>query len=226
MKHLAIKLRKFGRVCLITGYKEKAIKVGALVIVVTDRGEEIGQIIAFDKGLPRSVSQDVRLKKVLRYATEQDILSARELPAREEEALKFVVEKVKEYELKIKVANVEMIFSGQRIIFFYKVEEGKKAPNLRTLSRDLASQLKARVEFKQISPREEARLQGGLGPCGKGLCCATWLEKPKHVTVRMVKEQGLSLSPLRTSGMCGRLMCCLAYEHEGSPKQNPKGGRR
>jgi cell fate regulator YaaT (PSP1 superfamily) len=222
MKFLAIRLRKFGRICPITGYKEEAIKIGALVIVITDRGEEIGQIIGFERGFPHSVAKDVRLKKVLRYATNQDILKAKELIDREEQALKLVFQKSQEYEIPIKVVSVEILFDGQRVFFYYKLQEEKKSPNLKQLIKDLSIQLKMRVDFKQISPRDEARFLGGLGPCGRGLCCAGWLEKPKHITVKMVKEQGLSISPLRTSGICGRLMCCLGYEHEGQPKERNK----
>ncbi|MCX5751531.1 MAG: regulatory iron-sulfur-containing complex subunit RicT [Candidatus Saganbacteria bacterium] len=222
MKHLAIRLRKFGRICPIAGYKEEAIKIGALVIVMTDRGEEIGQIIGFERGLPHTVSKDVRLKKVLRYATEQDVLKAKELIDREEQALKLAFQKVQEYEIPVKLVNVEILFDGQKAIFYYKLQQEKKSPNLKLISRDISDQLKIRVDFKQVSPRDEARFIGGLGPCGRPLCCATWLDKPKHITVKMVKEQGFSLSPLRTSGICGRLMCCLGYEHEGGAKEEKK----
>lgn len=213
-KKLAIKLRKFGRVCPITGYKEESIRVGASVIVKTDRGEEFGHIVAYTRGLPRAISRDVRLKRVLRYATDDDITISESLKDKEDEALVLGVRKAKEYELPIRVINTEYVFDKSRVIFYYKVEEGKRSPNLRELGKDLAKALGAKVDLKQVSPRDEAKIFGGLGPCGRPLCCAAWLEKPKHVTVKMVKEQGLQISPLRTSGLCGRLMCCLQYEHE------------
>jgi len=99
-------------------------------------------------------------------------------------------------------------------MIYYKVKDGSKVKSLRELTRDLATSLEARVTLKQISPRDEARFFGGLGPCGKTLCCCAWLDKPRHVTVKMAKEQGLSISPTKTSGMCGRLMCCLEYEYD------------
>ena len=213
-KNMAIKLRKFNRVCPITGYREESIKVGAAVVVQTDRGLEYGQIIAYRRGLPRSLSRDVRLKKVIRYATPEDMAKAKSIPELEEKAWLTALEKIREHELPLKIVNLEYLFDTNRAIVYYKVEEGKKVRNLRDLSRDLATTLKARVDLRQVSPRDEARIFGGIGPCGRPLCCAVWLEKPKHVTVKMAKDQGLAISPTKTSGICGRLMCCLEYEYQ------------
>ena len=214
MTKLAIRLRKYNRICPIAGYKEESIKVGAAVVVGTDRGVEFGHIIAFQKDYPRNLTKDVVLKKVIRYASPEDLQKAAELDAKENEAQQLATQKAKEYELPIKFVDVEVIFDASRTIFYYKLEEGKKTKGVRDLGRDLSHQLKTRVELKQISPRDEAKLFGGLGPCGRHLCCASWLTKPRHITVRMVKEQGLQISPTKTSGMCGRLMCCLDYEYE------------
>lgn len=212
MTHLAIKLRKFNRLCPITG-KEENIRVGAAVVVQTDRGIEFGEILSFPCGAPRGLIHDVKLKKVIRYASEQDLAKAAELPILEKSGVAAAAAKAKEHELPIKIIDVEYLFDTNRAVVYYKVAEGKKIKTLRDLTRDLASTLKARVDLQQLSPREQARLIGGLGPCGCGLCCASWLEKPGHVTVKMAKEQGLQISPMKTSGVCGRLLCCLAYEH-------------
>ncbi|MBN2058732.1 MAG: stage 0 sporulation family protein [Candidatus Saganbacteria bacterium] len=219
--HMAIKLRKFDRVCPITGYKEGSIKVGSPVIVQTDRGVEYGEILEYKFGLPKAQSRDVKLKKVLRYATAQDIDKVRGLPDLEEKAISISAQKILEHELPIKIVSAEYLFDANRAIIYYKVQEGKKIKNLRDLTRDLSSSLEARISLRQVSPRDEARMCGGLGPCGRPLCCAAWLEKPRHVTVRMVKDQGLQISPTKTSGICGRLMCCLEYEYG----KNDKGGR-
>ncbi len=217
---MAIKLRKFGRLCPITGYKEEAIKVGAAVIVQTDRGTEFGEIISFPRGIPKKIAKDVRLKKVLRYATDEDIKSESELPGKEREALAIAQNKVNENEIHIKVINAEYIFDRSRLIFYYKTEDEKKSPNLKDLKNDLTKALQVRVDLRQVSPRDEAMMIGGLGPCGRPLCCSAWLEKPMHVTVKMVKDQGLQISPAKTSGLCGRLMCCLQYEYEGGVKED------
>jgi len=212
--NLAIKLRKFNRICPITGYKEASIKIGSPVIVQTDRGTESGQIHEYDRGLPKGLSRDVRLKKVIRYATQQDLAKINTLAGLEERAIQIAGEKVREHELLIKIVNSEYLFDTNRAIIYYKVQENKKVKNLRDLTRDLCNSLSARISLRQVSPRDEARMYGGLGPCGRQLCCASWLEKPRHVTVKMVKKQGLQISPTKTSGVCGRLMCCLEYEYD------------
>jgi cell fate regulator YaaT (PSP1 superfamily) len=211
---LGIKLRKFNRVCLITGYREESIKIGSPVIVQTDRGVEYGEIVSFARGYPRALSRDVKLKKVVRYATAEDRDKEQQLTEREKQTLDETVKKVKEYELPIKIIALEYLFDASRLIIYYHVGEADKNVNLRDFSRDLSTLFSARVDMRQVSPRDEARMFGGMGPCGRNLCCATWLDKPKHVTVKMVKEQGLAMSPTKTAGVCGRLMCCLEYEHQ------------
>ncbi|MBU0672265.1 MAG: hypothetical protein KJ732_04460 [Candidatus Margulisbacteria bacterium] len=214
-KHqLAIKLRKFNRICPIAGYKEGSIRVGSPVIVQTDRGIECGEIVSYPLGLPKALSRDVKLKKVVRYATAQDQAKIETLPEMETKAQQMAAEKIREHELQIKIISVEYLFDTGRATVYYKVHEGKKINNLRDLTRDLSNSLAARVNLRQLSPRDEARILSGLGTCGRKLCCSNWLEKPRHVTVRMVKDQGLQISPSKTSGICGRLMCCLEYEHE------------
>lgn len=211
-KKLAIKLRKFNRICPITGYKEESIRVGAPVIVKTDRGEEFGTIVAFRQKYPTLTSSDVQLKKVERYATEEDLKTVGRLAALENEALAVAAEKAKEYELLIKIVDIEYLFDTSKVNIYYKVEKGKKTPDLKAYRRDLGGHLKAEVTMHSITPRDEAKFCGGLGPCGRPLCCAVWLSKPRHITVKMVKDQGVQISPTRTAGMCGRLMCCFEYE--------------
>lgn len=210
---LGIKLRKYNRICPITGYKEESIKVGSPVIVQTDRGIEYGEIVSFARGYPKTLSHDVKLKKVVRYATAEDVEKEKSIEEMETKGYATAVQKAGEFELPIRIVNIEYLFDTSRAIVYYRASEGKKAPSLRDLTRDLSTAFSARVDMRQISPRDEARLFGGLGPCGRGLCCSVWLEKPRHVTVKMAKEQGLSISPTKTAGVCGRLMCCLEYEH-------------
>ncbi len=207
---LGIKLRKFNRVCPITGYREESIRVGSPVIVQTDRGIEYGEIIESK----RSLTRDVRLKKVVRYATAEDVEKEKQITEMEAKSFGAAAQKVKEYELPIKIINLEYLFDTSRVVVYYRAGEGGKAVNLRDFSRDLSVTFSARIDMRQVSPRDEARLFGGMGPCGRPLCCSVWLEKPKHVTVRMVKDQGLAMSSAKTAGVCGRLMCCLEYEYE------------
>lgn len=217
-KKLAIKLRRFNRICPITGYKEESIRIGAAVIVKTDRGQEYGTIVAFTKNMPVAASHDVHLKKVIRYATEDDMNIVKSLPEKEAQAFNLAKDKVKEYELLIKIIDIEYLFDTSRVNIYYKVSKGKKTPDLKPYRKDLSSNLKAEITMRSVTPRDEAKFLGGLGPCGRPLCCAKWLDKPRHITVKMVKEQGFQISPTRTSGMCGRLMCCFGYEGEGKRK--------
>ncbi len=213
-KKLAIKLRKFNRICPIAGYKEESIKVGAQVIVLTDRGEECGSIVAFSHKYPKMTASDVRLKKVIRYATEEDINIIRDLPRMDNEALVRAAEKIKEFELIIKLIDVEYLFDTKKVNIYYKVQKDKHTPDLKAFRKDLGMSLQAEVTMRSLTPRDEAKIYSGLGPCGRALCCASWLEKPRHITVKMVKEAGFSISPTRTSGICGRLMCCFGYDKE------------
>ncbi len=220
---MAIKLRKFGRVCPITGYNEESIKIGAPVIVQTDRGVELGQIVQYDRGLPKRLATDVRLKKVLRYATDEDLATEKELCELEKKARGVALQKYKEHEAPIRHIDVEYLFDKSRAVFYYKLEDPNKSPNLRDLRSDLAKTLQVKVDLRQLNPRDEAMMVGGLGPCGRKLCCVSWLEKPRHVSVKAVKEQGLQISPTKTSGMCGRLLCCLDYEAQArEAKEKPK----
>lgn len=211
---LGIKLRKFGRICPITGYKEDAIRVGSPVIVQTDRGIEFGEIISSANGQQGMISRDVHLRKVVRYATPEDIEKEQAVRQKEEKFFAAASEKIKEHELQVRVISLELLFDGTRVIVYYRAKEGGKKPNLRDLTRDLSVTFSARVDLQPLSPRDEARFFGGAGPCGRSLCCSVWLDKPKHVTVKMAKQQGLAISPTKTSGVCGRLMCCLEYESE------------
>jgi cell fate regulator YaaT (PSP1 superfamily) len=205
-------LRKFGRICPIAGYKEESIKVGAKVIVETDRGVESGQIVSFEKGFPKSTSREVRLRKVIRYASPDDLRHIEELNDLEEKASRIGMQKALEHELPIRMIAVEYLFDDKKVHFFYRVTEQKKALNIKELAKDLATVLSAKVDMHLVSPRDEAKMIGGLGLCGRGLCCVSWLDKPRHVSVKELKEQGIQISPSKTSGMCGRLMCCLQYE--------------
>jgi cell fate regulator YaaT (PSP1 superfamily) len=216
-RKLAIKLRRFNRLCPITGYKEESIKIGAPVIVLTDRGEEFGTIVSFNKKYPANPNQDVRLKKVIRYATEEDLKTIASLGPREEEIRSTVLAKVAEYELQLKIVDIEYLFDTKKVTIYYKIGKNNKTPDLKTFRKDLSGTLKAEVTLRNVTARDEAKFVGGLGPCGRPLCCYKWLQKPMHVTVKMVKEQGFPISPSKTSGMCGRLMCCFGYEESGGP---------
>jgi len=180
------------------------------VIVETARGIEFGQVVVG----PKEVSEEdivPPLKKVLRIATEEDKQIHEENKVKEKEAFETCVAKIEEHILDMKLIDVEYTFDNNKVIFYFTAD-GRV--DFRELVKDLAAIFKTRIELRQIGVRDEAKMIGGLGPCGKSLCCSTFLGEFEPVSIKMAKEQNLSLNPTKISGICGRLMCCLKYEHE------------
>jgi cell fate regulator YaaT (PSP1 superfamily) len=198
---------------------------GDQVLVRTSRGVEIGSV----RSAPREIAPDEApgdLKPIERKATEEDVRRADELGAREREALSIAIRKVSEHKLPMKLIAAESTLDGSKIVFHFSAEN---RVDFRALVRDLAQALRARIELHQVGVRDEAKLRGGLGPCGRALCCATFLGEFDPVGIKMAKEQDLSLNPQKISGTCGRLMCCLNFEyaHYREAKQClPKAGAR
>ncbi len=191
-----------------TGFED--LEVGDYVIVETSRGSEAGQVVI----APKVVSNEEvvgSLKPIVRRAQAWDLLQMRTFQDREEEALVKCREKAAWYGLPMKVVKAEYSFDGSRLVFFFSSEE---RVDFRELVRDLAKTFRTRIELRQIGVRDEAKLIGGLGRCGRPLCCATHLGEFNPVSIRMAKQQNLPLSPMEISGLCGRLLCCLAYENE------------
>jgi len=211
-RKLGIKLRKFNRICPISGEDSFSLKLDSHVVVLTDRGEEFGAVVMTNSKSYGKTASDVHLKKIIRKATAEDQRLADSLEQREEEASKIAMQKAKEFEIPIKVVGVESLFDTSRMAIYYRLVKENKIPDIKPLKKELSNIFKAEVTMRSVTPRDEAQLIGGLGPCGKALCCTTWLHKPKHITVKMVKDQGVQISPTKTSGVCGRLMCCFTYE--------------
>lgn len=184
------------------------------MIVETDRGLEAGQIISFERGFPKNLDREVRLRKVIRYANAEDLRHIESLDEKERKAMRIGMQKVREHEIPIKIINAEYLFDDKKVHLYYRVTEQKGGINTKDLKKDLSSALDAKVDIHLVSPRDEAKIIGGLGLCGRSLCCVAWLDKPRHVSVKALKEKGISISPTKTSGICGRLMCCLQYESE------------
>ena len=183
---------------------------GDSVIVETVRGPELAKV-AYE---PRSVSDGEiigELKPVLRRAEDADFERLQALNDRQEEILTRCGEKIAEHNLPMRLIKAEYSFDGSRLTFYFTAD---KRVDFRLLVRDLARAFKTRIELRQIGPRDEAKLLGGIGPCGRTLCCATFLPDYARVSIKMAKDQDLPLNPSKISGVCGRLLCCLSYEHE------------
>ncbi len=182
---------------------------GDMVIVETVRGLEIARVVHARCEVPESEIVG-ELKPVVRIAEPSDFDRMRLLQARHEEVLSRCAEKVREHNLPMNLVKAEYSFDGSRLTFYFTAE---KRVDFRMLVRDLARTFKSRIELRQIGPRDEAKLLGGIGPCGRLLCCATFLPDYARVSIKMAKDQDLPLNPAKISGVCGRLLCCLSYEH-------------
>jgi cell fate regulator YaaT (PSP1 superfamily) len=187
------------------------LKTGTWVIVPTPKGQETARVVVAPKDVEASDLGSEGLKPVLRLASEDDLRQMLSFKAKEKEALVRCAQRVDEHGLPMKLAEAEYTYDGSRLTFYFAAEQ---RVDFRALVRDLASTFRTRIELRQISARDHAKLLSGVGPCGKTLCCSSWLTDFGVVSIKMAKEQGLPLNPGKISGVCGRLMCCLAYEND------------
>ncbi|MFC2005580.1 stage 0 sporulation family protein [Chloroflexota bacterium] len=186
------------------------MEVNDYVVVETVRGLELGRVVISPKQVLVN-DVDKPSKAVLRKAEPGDIKRAQELEAKEVEALAECGKLIDKLKLQMKLLSAEYDLNGSRLTFYFSAAE---RIDFRELVRELSNRLKVRVELRQTRPREEAKLIGGCGRCGRPLCCANFLSEFTPVSIRMAKEQGLPLNPMKISGVCSRLMCCLVYENE------------
>lgn len=186
------------------------IKKDDFVIVETARGVEFGQAVV---GIKEIREEEIvqPLKRVLRVATIEDAKTNEENLNKEKEAFEICLKKIECHNLDMKLIDVEYTFDNNKVIFYFTAD-GRV--DFRELVKDLAAIFKTRIELRQIGVRDESKMIGGLGPCGRTLCCSSFLGEFAPVSIKMAKEQSLSLNPSKISGICGRLMCCLKYEHE------------
>ncbi len=189
---------------------ELSCSAGDRVIVETARGLEYGFVSCGNKFVPASETVPP-VRPVLRMATEEDTAHYNENLKLEKEAFAICAEKIKEHKLDMKLIDVEYTFDNNKLMFYFSAD-GRV--DFRDLVKSLASIFRTRIELRQIGIRDEAKLLGGLGVCGRPLCCASFLSDFVQVSIKMAKEQNLSLNSAKISGTCGRLMCCLRYEHE------------
>jgi cell fate regulator YaaT (PSP1 superfamily) len=182
---------------------------GDMVIVDTARGPEMAKVAYGRSDVPESELVG-ELKPVMRRAEQSDFDRMRALQARHDEVMARCAEKIEEHGLPMGLVKTEYSFDGSRLTFYFTSEQ---RVDFRMLVRDLARTFRSRIELRQIGPRDEAKLLGGIGPCGRLLCCATFLPDYARVSIKMAKDQDLPLNPTKISGVCGRLLCCLSYEH-------------
>ena len=222
IKVIGVRFKKAGKIYYFSP-SELNIKKGNYVIVETARGIEFGECVIDIKEI-REEDIVSPLKNVIRIVDERDINKHKDNKAKEKEALEICLEKIEEHKLDMKLIDVEYTFDNHKVIFYFTAD-GRV--DFRELVKDLATIFKTRIELRQIGVRDEAKMIGGLGPCGRSMCCSTFLGDFASVSIKMAKEQNLSLNPTKISGICGRLMCCLNYEqttYEDIRKRLPKIG--
>lgn len=222
VKVVGVRFREAGKVYYFSP-GDLEISENESVIVETVRGVEYGDVVIGIKEVDESKTVQP-LKEVLRKATEEDKIILQENRNKEKEAFQVCLEKIEKHGLPMKLIDVEYTFDNNKILFYFTAD-GRV--DFRELVKDLASVFKTRIELRQIGVRDESKMMGGIGVCGRVLCCSSYLGEFQPVSIKMAKEQGLSLNPTKISGNCGRLMCCLKYEqdaYEQIIKKAPKVG--
>ena len=208
-KVIGVRFRQAGKIYFFSPGKLH-VKQGDKVIVETARGVEFGSVVSGPKEVPNETIMQP-LKSVIRIATEEDKRNEERNREKEKEAFKVCLEKMREHELDMKLINAEYTFDNNKVLFYFTAD-GRI--DFRDLVKDLAAVFRTRIELRQIGVRDETKIRGGIGICGRPLCCHTYLSEFAPVSIKMAKEQNLSLNPTKISGVCGRLMCCLTNEEE------------
>jgi len=206
---VGIRFRPAGRIYYFDP-QEASYTTGQYVIVETVRGVEAGRVVLASKKVAESDLSDP-LKPVVHLATEDELRMMLSFKSKEKEALVQCAYHVGQHKLPMKLVEAEYTFDGSRLTFYFTADE---RVDFRALVRDLAATFRTRIELRQIGARDQAKLQSGVGPCGKTLCCSSWISDFGVVSIKMAKEQNLPLNPAKISGVCGRLLCCLSYEND------------
>lgn len=217
VKVIGVRFKKAGKIYDFDA-GDLNLVLGEQVLVETARGTEVGQVALDARDVGGRKKSD--LKKVLRLADEQDFAQVKENADKGDSAMALCREKADALGIPMRPVDTDVSFDGNKITIFFEAEN---RVDFRELVRELASALRARIEFRQIGVRDAAKMLGGLGPCGRPLCCTTFMTEFRPVSIRMAKEQNLALNPVKISGLCGRLMCCLRFEMDPEGREGGKG---
>ena len=213
---IGVRFRQAGKIYYFNPGKNKDIKRGTHVIVETAKGVEYGTVVLPPTEMPEE-KLVAPLKNIMRTATEEDEEFERRNREEEKEAFQICLEKIAKHGLEMKLISAEYTFDKNKLLFYFTAD-GRI--DFRELVKDLASVFRTRIELRQIGVRDETKLRGGIGICGRALCCHTYMSEFAPVSIKMAKEQNLSLNPTKISGVCGRLMCCLKNEEEAYEELN------
>ena len=222
LKIIGVRFKSVGKIYYFDP-KDYDVKMGDKVIVETARGVECGEIALVDREIDETRFTNP-VKGIIRLATPNDMKTIEKNRQQEKDAFKICEQKIAAHKLKMNLIDVECTFDNNKLLFYFTAES---RVDFRELVKDLAAVFRTRIELRQIGVRDEAKMLGGLGICGQPFCCSRFLGEFQPVSIKMAKEQGLSLNPTKISGTCGRLMCCLKYEqdsYEDLLKHTPKVG--
>ena len=222
LKIIGVRFKSVGKIYYFDP-GDTEINNGDKVIVETSRGVECGEVVMTDREIDES-NFKIPIKPIIKKADERDLKTIERNKQKEQEAFEICRQKIEDHGLKMDLIDVECTFSNNKMLFYFTAEN---RVDFRELVKDLASVFRTRIELRQIGVRDEAKMLGGLGICGQPFCCSRFLGDFQPVSIKMAKEQGLSLNPTKISGCCGRLMCCLKYEqdsYEDLLKHTPKVG--
>lgn len=206
---IGVRFKEAGRIYYFSPMGENFVR-GDKVIVETSRGVECGSVVIENREI-NTETFNLPIKDIIRRASAADLKTVEQNKAKEKNAMRICREKIAAHRLDMKLVDVECTFDNNKMLFYFTSEN---RVDFRELVKDLASVFRTRIELRQIGVRDEAKMLGGLGVCGRGFCCKTFLDEFQPVSIKMAKEQGLSLNPTKISGTCGRLMCCLKYEQD------------
>ena len=222
MKIIGVRFKNGGKIYYFDP-ENNNVKVGDKVIVETARGVECGDVVMADREVDENQFR-TQIKPIIRIATDNDMKIVEKNLQKEKDAFRICQQKIAVHKLKMNLIDDECTFDNNKLLFYFTAEN---RVDFRELVKDLASVFRTRIELRQIGVRDEAKMLGGLGICGQPFCCSRFLGEFQPVSIKMAKEQGLSLNPTKISGTCGRLMCCLKYEqdsYEELLKVTPKVG--
>jgi len=222
LKIIGVRFKSVGKIYYFNPLFNK-VSLGDKVIVETARGVECGEVALVDREIDETKFSSP-IKPIIRIATEADLKIIEKNKQKEKEAFVVCEKKIAAHKLKMNLIDVECTFDNNKLLFYFTAEN---RVDFRELVKDLASVFRTRIELRQIGVRDEAKMLGGLGICGQPFCCSRFLGDFQPVSIKMAKEQGLSLNPTKISGTCGRLMCCLKYEQESYEdllRHTPKAG--
>ena len=222
LKIIGVRFKSVGKIYYFDP-KDYDVKMGDKVIVETARGVECGEVALVDREIDETRFTNP-VKGIIRLATPNDMKTIEKNRQKEKDAFKICEQKIAAHKLKMNLIDVECTFDNNKLLFYFTAES---RVDFRELVKDLAAVFRTRIELRQIGVRDEAKMLGGLGICGQPFCCSRFLGEFQPVSIKMAKEQGLSLNPTKISGACGRLMCCLKYEqdaYEDLLRSTPKAG--